>query len=85
MAREVGPSSQWNEPNPEKTGGVAGGLYPAQDPVSGVWGWTPIAAEAEGIIDTDTGVLGVDDTMTTGGQRVIAMGNGADLFVLQSS
>lgn len=82
--RAAAPTNQWREPNPTKVGGAAARLYPAQD-ASGVWGWTPDPSEAEGIIDTDTGVLGVDDTTTTGGQRVIAMGNGADLFVLQSS
>lgn len=45
-------------------------LYPAQD-ASGVWGWTEVSGEAEGIIDDSSGILGVDDATTIGGATVL--------------
>lgn len=73
--RSVAPSNQW----PVKGGKGADGiyaarpmlLYPAQDYDSGVWGWTEFASEAEGIVDVEDGVLGVDDSTTVGGARVM--------------
>jgi hypothetical protein len=72
MARDTAPTNQWKELNAEKVAGRGARAYPGED-ASGVWGWTDREDEAEGMIGTSGGVLGVDDSTTTGGARVVAM------------
>jgi hypothetical protein len=85
MAEPVGSTNQWREPFPEKIAGRVTLLYPAVE--DGVWGWTEVKSEAEGIIDVDPAdmVAGVDDAATTGGARVFALGGGPEIMVMVES
>lgn len=82
MPRQVAPAAQWAEPNAKKTAGRAARFYPVLDEVSGVWGWSPVASQAAGIVVTESGALGVDDATTTGGQRVFGLNGSGPMMAL---
>lgn len=84
MGREIAPTNQWPEPHPQKVGGRATMFFPYEDPVSGVWGWTDRASEADGIILEIDDTLGIDDAVTTGGLRTFGL-NGVGPFFAMSS
>lgn len=80
MSRAVAPINQWPEPYPGKTASRMVRLYPTLE--GDLWGWTDVAADADGIVVVESGVLGVDDSTVVGGLRVLGLPGTGPMLVL---
>lgn len=83
--RAVAPSNQWPVKGGKGAGGVfairRGQMFPMLE--DGVWGWTDIPAEADGIVVLEDEALGVDDYDTAGGLRTFGLNGVGPLFAIE--
>lgn len=76
MSRAIAGTNQWQEPIGSKIAAAATYLYPIYDADAEMWGWTRRPGRASGrvLFDEDSELLGVDDSSTVGGSRMLKLG-----------